>query len=134
MLKDITFTIARETPSKKNCNKFNTRTGAVYKTKTFDKWYKRAKVDITCQAVFDGIKGALTILHCESIDCTFYHKGRQRHDSDNQLTTILDLLVDCKVLQDDNYKVIDCVSVRGKESDEEKCVIEIRGALIGERK
>lgn len=36
----------------------------------------------------------------------FYHGDLKRRDSDNQLSSVLDTLVDAKVLCDDNWKII----------------------------
>lgn len=37
---------------------------------------------------------------------TFYHGDKKRRDSDNQLSSILDLLVDAGILADDNWQII----------------------------
>ena len=37
---------------------------------------------------------------------TFYHGDMKRRDSDNQLSSVLDTLVDAGILEDDNWKII----------------------------
>jgi len=47
---------------------------------------------------FVGVKVRLTL--------TFWHGDLVRRDSDNQLSSILDTLVDAGILEDDNWKII----------------------------
>ena len=40
------------------------------------------------------------------LTASFIHSDRARRDSDNQLSSILDTLVDAGILPDDNWKVV----------------------------
>ena len=67
---------------------------------------------------FEGMTVKMTV--------TFFHDTKNRRDSDNQLSSILDTLVDAKILSDDNWKVIPEKHIYDKyEKDNARCEIEI---------
>lgn len=58
---------------------------------------------------------------------TFYHGDYRRRDSDNQLSSILDMLVDVGILPDDSWLVVPRKEIIDEyEKDNPHCVIEFR--------
>lgn len=109
-----------ETPPKKN-SRINTRSGKSFPNPRFTKWHKEALEQIIAQ----GVKS----IDAESqvkLTVTFYHGDLVRRDSDNQLSSILDTLVDAKVLIDDNWKVIPRKEIIDKyDKGKARCEIKI---------
>lgn len=113
-----------ETPSKKNANKFSRSTGIVYKTKAFRDWHARAMAQIKKELTAMSFNKALTAGQVEKVGLTFYHADRSRRDSDNQATSILDLLVDCKVIEDDCWSIIPIIIIKNEmKKDGAMCAI-----------
>ena len=92
--------IPLETPSKKNSRVVDRRTGRTFPNKRFTEWHKAASLYVRQQNAhpMDGWPFALYL--------EFPHGDRVRRDSDNGVSSILDLLVDCGVLQDDNWQIV----------------------------
>lgn len=132
----IRFEIQGETPSKKNVNKFNTRTKAVYKDKHYQAWHTGAMLQMNAQIarlatsdrpVMDGtnVEG---IDYPVSITLTFYHGDQVRRDSDNQTSSIMDLLQDAKVLADDRWQIVRRLEINNEyDKGNARCLIEIKG-------
>lgn len=122
-------------PSKKNCNKFNSRTKQVYKSSRFRLWFDEAKRQI---AIWKRCLGAdepilkNKIVKVGYIVTTFYNSDERRHDLDNQMTTIFDLLKDCGLIDDDCTKVIADGEYHYKrcETGDEGCVIELKDCIF----
>ena len=91
------YKIIGETVSKKNNNKFNSKSKRMYKTKGYIDWYNDAVIQLRPQ-----IKVKL-IEHPVEIYMRFVHGDNRRRDSDNGQTSILDLLVREGVIADDNW-------------------------------
>ena len=120
----IRFQIMGETPSKKNVNKFNTKTRHVYKDARFLKWHSDALLQVQTQKQICGFSSAIVAPIIISID--FYHGDYVRRDSDNQVSSIMDLLQDAEVLSDDNWQIVRQIHVRNYyEKREARCLIEI---------
>ncbi len=97
-------TLMGETPSKKN-SRINTRSGRSFPNQRYVKWHNTVVNELQVlllqrqiQTFPEGVKVKMTAV--------FYHGDLVRRDSDNQLSSILDTLVDAKILPDDNWKVI----------------------------
>ena len=130
----IRFQILGETPSKKNVNKFNTKTKAVYKDRNYQKWHQDAMIQIAAQIsklatsdrpVAEGtnVEG---IDYPVSITLTFYHGDQVRRDSDNQTASIMDLLQDTKVLADDRWQIVRILNIYNHfDKGNARCLIEI---------
>jgi Holliday junction resolvase RusA-like endonuclease len=92
-----------ETPSKKN-SRINTKSGRSFPNQRYVKWHDRVISELHVLLLqkqirkFEGVKVKLTV--------TFFHENLVRRDSDNQLSSILDTLVDAGILEDDNWKII----------------------------
>ena len=60
------------------------------------------------------------------ISMTFVHGDLRRRDSDNGTSSILDLLTDCGVLADDNWKIVRELNVKNDyEKGRPCCKVEI---------
>ena len=124
----IRLQLMGEVPSKKNANKFNTKTGVVYKDKHYREWYEDAKMQIQSQALMQArdVFGSVP-LNCElKINLTFYHGDMRRRDSDNGTSSILDLLTDCGILEDDCWTIVRTLNIQNfYDKNMARCVIEI---------
>lgn len=97
--------IPLETPSKKNSRVVDRRTGRTFPNKRYTEWHKAASIYVRQQnaRTLDGGPFALYL--------EFTHGDRVRRDSDNGVSSILDLLVDCGILPDDNWMVVQKINV-----------------------
>ena len=119
----IRFQILGETPSKKNVNKFNSKTKAVYKVSHYQKWYQDAMLQLQAQI---AITKPEVIDWPVSITLTFYHGDQTRRDSDNQAASIMDLLQDAKVLADDRWQIVRILNIYNHfDKGNARCLIEI---------
>lgn len=117
------ITLQGEVPSKKN-SRINTKSGRSFPNQRYMKWHNAVVSQLnymllTKQLIsFEGMKVKMTV--------TFWHDTLRRRDSDNQLSSILDTLVDAKILSDDNWKVIPEKHIYDKyEKNNARCEIEI---------
>ena len=96
-----------ETPSKKNSRVVDRRTGRSFPNKRFTDWHKAALLHIRTQGA-EPVEGPVRI------DFAFTHPTRRRCDSDNKVSSIMDLLVDAGVLPDDCWEVVPAYTVRNR--------------------
>jgi Holliday junction resolvase RusA-like endonuclease len=97
--------IPLETPSKKNSRVVDRRTGRTFPNKRYTEWHKAASLYVRQQNAHPLDEGPFA-LYLE-----FTHGDRVRRDSDNGVSSILDLLVDCGILPDDNWMVVQKINV-----------------------
>lgn len=124
------ITLQGEVPSKKNGRVMNCKTKRSFPNQRYKKWH---------DAVVSQLNYLLLTKKIVSFECmtvkmtvTFWHGDKVRRDSDNQLSSILDTLVDAKILSDDNWKVIPEKHIYDKyEKNKARCEIEIEP--IGEK-
>ena len=113
------FRITGETPSKKN-SRINTRSGRSFPNKKYIAW--------ACAALAELIKQKRP---CVPIDCpvklsvNFYHADNVCRDSDNQLSSLLDVLQDVGILADDRWQIVQAINVRNFKADSSWCEIAI---------
>lgn len=93
-----------ETPSKKN-SRINTKSGRSFPGKKFSGWHKRAVAELKRQW-----KGKPPADFPLVVSVCFFHSTRRRRDADNQLSSILDTLVDAGILLDDNSQIVRILS------------------------
>ena len=99
---DMRFIIHAETPSKKN-SRITLKSGRTIPNKKFMQWHKEAMAEIAPQLLL--MRDFAKVDYPVKIVCEFVHGENIRRDSDNQLSSILDLLQDCGILEDDCWKI-----------------------------
>lgn len=113
------FVFYGETPSKKN-SRINTRSGRSFPNKKFVEWQKNAINQIYKAGIFPCEGKGFTIR------MTFIHGDKRRRDSDNAVSSILDMLVKSGILPDDNWEVVKRIEVDNEyNKDHARCVVEI---------
>lgn len=118
MIYDIT--VSGEATAKKNSLRF-TRKGVVYHSKATTKWEQGALAEIRRQW-----KGREPLAKADILFC-LYHSGKRRRDADNQVSTVLDLLVKGGVLADDRWEFVSSHYVQNfPKSRKAFCTIFIR--------
>ena len=105
----IKIRIDGETPAKKNSRIFSFKLKRSFPSSRYTKWHKTAVESIRKQTVhtFEGPV---------MIEVTFVHGDNRRRDSDNGLSSILDTLVDSKVLKDDSWQIVQEVRILNEYS------------------
>lgn len=95
--------LSGDIPSKKN-SRITLRNGRTIPSKRFQVWHDIAIV-MTKLAVQKQIKtySYISNLMSYNIDITFYMGTKRRTDIDNKVSSILDMLVDAGVLEDDDW-------------------------------
>lgn len=120
----IKFEVLGETPSKKNVNKFNSKSKTVYKDRHYQKWHTDAMLQMNAQLAMIGHKKPIE--KPVAITLTFHHGDNIRRDSDNQTSSIMDLLQDAKVLADDRWQIVRILNIYNHfDKGNPRCLIEI---------
>lgn len=114
-----------ETPAKKN-SRVNLPTGVSIPSGAFRKWHESAMIQILMQKNrFKDFKKASKENPC-AINFTFTHADMRRRDSDNGTSSVLDLLTDCGILEDDSWLIVRSISVfNSYQKNNAGCHIEI---------
>ena len=117
----ITFLIDGETPAKKN-SRINLKNGRSFPSKRYQQWHDVARLQVQSQMrQLDK-----PIDYPCKVSITFVHGDLVRRDSDNATSSILDLLMDCKVILDDNWKIVRELHIRnGFVKGKSRCKVEI---------
>ena len=100
------FTIPYDTPSKKNSRIVNRRTGRSFPSKAYSDWQLKASLWIRTHYSINALGNGPF-----SVSMAFNHCTLRRCDSDNKASSILDLLVDLGVIEDDSWQVVRSLSV-----------------------
>ena len=100
--------IPLETPSKKNSRVVDRRTGRTFPNKRYTEWHKAAALYVRQQNAHPMDEGPY------SLRLEFWHGDKIRRDSDNGVSSILDLLVDCGIIPDDNWQIIKAIHVHNE--------------------
>lgn len=108
----LKFVLEGEVGCKKNSNRFDPRSKRVYKNKRFAQWHSDAVKQMSMQAI------PAVPVRTFRAEFVLYHGTLRRVDSDNQVTSLLDLLQDVNVIEDDCWtycrrKTIDDVYRKG---------------------
>ena len=118
----LTFILDGEVPAKKNSRILNTKTRHVFPNKTYRIWHDAALIQLLSQWDKIAVSGPC------AIDVVFIHGDLRRRDSDNGLSSVLDLIVDAGILPDDKWQVIPEITVKnGYQKGNAKVVIKITG-------
>jgi Holliday junction resolvase RusA-like endonuclease len=107
-------------PSKKNSRNIFVRGGKPVNipNKRYEEWHKGAEWEIASQSPEKGISRA-------KVEINFYMPDNRVKDLTNSAESILDLLVDCGVLEDDKWQCVPEIILRG-EIDRENPRAEIK--------
>lgn len=105
------YKIMGETPSKKNSRQVF-RGGKNIPSKKYLMWLKRAEIEILRQGI------SVPAVSCPiEIFFTFHHEDERTRDTDNQISSILDLLKGIKVISDDNWKIVRRITAEAVKDD-----------------
>lgn len=119
------FTLTEETPSKKN-SRINTRSGRSFPNKRYMLWHNKTLNELQSY-VLQGIIKPIEEDKQICLTLTFYHGDLKRRDSDNQCSSVLDTLIDAKIIPDDNWKVIPQKHIYDiYDKGNPHCVVEIK--------
>lgn len=113
------YKLMGETPSKKNSRQVF-RGGKNIPSKNYLRWLKRAEIEIFRQ----GILVPAIICPIE-IKLVFHHSDERTRDTDNQVSSILDLLKGIHVIKDDNWKIVRKITAEAVKDDEAYVEIEL---------
>lgn len=111
-------------PSKKNSRITNRKTGMSFPSKKYTEWHKGAMKQLEEQGV--PIKKALFV---EAIALTFYLPDKRKTDLTNKAESIMDLLVDYGLIDDDNCFVCPDIQLlfAGVDRENPRCEITLPG-------
>jgi len=84
------------TPSKKN-SRINTRSGRSFPSSKYTAWHKEASAQV---------EGNKQIPQGSTLTITFIAGDKRKFDLTNKAESIMDMLVDNEILEDDNYSII----------------------------
>lgn len=112
------ITIQGSIPSKKNSRNIFVRGGRIVNIPQTN--YKTWSED-----AYKQLSGVKEIKNIQEVHLEFYPKDRRKFDLTNKAESIMDVLVDCGIIEDDNYSVIPKVVLVFGEVDKEnpRCII-----------
>lgn len=114
-----TYTLDGETPSKKN-SRINTRSGRSFPSAQYTAWHDAALLQLARQwKPYKPIDSSIVITF------TFVHADRKRRDSDNQVSSILDLLQDAGIIAGDHWGIVSTYTVMNMLGDKAECKLMI---------
>ena len=113
--------IEGETPSKKN-SRIVLPNGKNIPSKQYRIWHESAMLQVRSQAI-----GHEKICYPVTITLSFFHGDLRRRDSDNGTSSILDTLVDCEIIKDDNWEIVRILNVYNYyDRNNARCEIDIK--------
>lgn len=115
------LTITGDTVSKKNSKQLIHVRGRtlIISSKAYKKWHDRAISQLSAkQAVAGQISG---------VELIFYPSTKRKFDLSNHTESIMDLLVDAGVIEDDNYSIVPELIIKfgGQDKENPRCEITI---------
>ena len=105
-------------PSKKN-SRINTYNGRSFPSKAYTEWHANAGAQLLEQGIVNFTKVEL--------DIQFEFRTNRRTDLDNKLSSILDLLVDMGIIEDDRWQIVGDMRIHAENGNEDMTTITIRG-------
>ena len=96
----FTYQIKGETPPKKN-SRITLRNGRTIPSKNYTAWRADA-----LRQLEEQIKPITPLIEPCEITFIFVHGDKRRRDSDNQISSILDVFQDSNILEDDNWNIV----------------------------
>ena len=122
----IELTLTGRIPSKKNSRKMcrNPKSGHRFTmpSDNYKEWHAHAEMELFSQ--YRNKK----ISEVQEVQMDFYMPDNIRKDLTNTAESIMDLLVDCKIIEDDNWKVIPRIllDARGVDRENPRVVVWIK--------
>ncbi len=108
-----TYRLEGETPSKKNSRQVF-RGGRNIPSKRYLEWFKRSEIALFRQGIL------VPAISCPiEVKMVFHHADERTRDTDNQVSSVLDLLKGIKIIKDDCWKIVRKISaeaIKDKES------------------
>lgn len=101
-----TFILLGRIPSKKNSRVTQKSTGRTFPSKNHKEWHSLASNQLIAQGSLD-IKIKVVL----GIEIIFYFPDKRRSDLTNKAESIMDLLVDCRVITDDSWQVVSSLTL-----------------------
>lgn len=95
-----------DTPSKKNSRVTDTRTGRTFPNKKFVEWHRKAAIWLRSNFSLECFGDSAV-----KVRMAFTHGSNIRCDSDNKVSSVLDLLVDLHVIDDDRWQIVRKIEV-----------------------
>lgn len=121
-MRELRYGLGGEVPSKKNSRVTVRATGRSFPSRKFREWHASALAELLRQGI-----PAAPLARAE-VSVLFLHSTARRRDGDNQLSSVLDLLVDAGVLRDDSWACVPRFEVRHARAGTDRCEIEIKEA------
>ena len=97
-------------PAKKN-SRINTRSGRSFPSRRYAEWHEQAGLEIMSQGVQQFRQVRMTV--------AFQFRTNRRTDLDNKLSSILDLLQDLGILEDDRWQVVPEITLTAQLGSED---------------
>lgn len=104
-------------PSKKN-SRINTRSGMSFPSSKYTAWHKDASTQLSIQKIEPFKTG-------QGVNLTFYMPDNRRTDLTNKAESVMDLLVDNGILDDDSWQITGTVGLFCQGIDKENPRVEI---------
>lgn len=103
------FVLKGSVPSKKNSKRIFARGNkvVVIPSERHELWY----ADATRQINQQNVEKIHDISEPVELTVEFYYSTKRKKDSDNSLSSLLDLLVGNHILADDNYSIVNVIHV-----------------------
>ena len=116
------LTIKGKTPSKKNSRNIFVRNGRIINvpSKLYKEWQEDAKLQLQQQ-----FRGFQVSDYPIDVNILIYYGTKHRHDLDNALGSIMDVLVDAGVIVDDDVEHISQITIQHGGLDKENPRAEI---------
>lgn len=104
-----------DTPSKKNSRITDTRTGRSFPSKAYREWHRKASIYMVSVSSVERFSEPVIV------KIAFTHGTKRRCDSDNKVSSILDLLVDNHVIPDDRWEIVRKIEVENFYMKDRPC-------------
>ena len=122
---ELQLTLHGETPAKKN-SKIRTKNGYMIPSAQHQKWHQDAMLQLHAQ-ISCMRKQPELIDQPVQITLRFFHGDNVRRDSDNQASSIMDLLQDANILADDRWQIVRILTIYNfYDKGNARCEIDIK--------
>ena len=122
---EFTYLLRGEVVPKKN-SRITLKNGRTIPSKKYQEWHESAMIELNYQKT-QIIKQKEPLSIPLEIHFTFTHSTKHRRDSDNAVSSVLDILQDCGIITDDKWQIVRSYTVKNFLSPEEEsnCLINI---------